>query len=183
MKIPKNSLILPIGISGSGKSTWINSLPKNEFKLVSPDLIRKRVLGSVSDQSQSANIFDIAYKEAAEKLKNGHTVVFDATNLDTKYRNILIDKLKEMSGVDFKTYYKLFSANPELSKKRIKKDLENNVDRSNVPDYVIDRQYDLYKNTITNLNNMINIDSVSEEGVFLSESYKQRIKILSAILK
>lgn len=176
MIFPKKSLILPIGISGSGKSTWINSLPKNQFKIVSPDEIRKHVLGDISDQSNIENIFDMAYKQAAKEIKNGNTVIFDATNVDTEYRNILINKIKELSGVDFKTYYKLFPANPELSKKRIKKDLKNNIKRSDVPEDIIDSQYDLYKKTINNLDNMINIDSLNESLLSIRKIIREIIK-------
>jgi predicted kinase len=182
MNLPKQSLVLPIGISGSGKSTWINSLPKNEFKIVSPDLIRKELTGDISNQESNSKVFSIAFEKAAEYIKNGETVIFDATNLDTFYRNALIDKIKNLSGINFKTYYKLFPADVELSKKRIKKDLESGKDRSNVPENVIDRQFKAYKKTIGNLENMMDLDSLNEKKNFLSESYKLRIKELAGIL-
>jgi hypothetical protein len=39
---------------------------------------------------------------------------------------------------DIKLYYKIFKSDPEISKQRIKNDILNNIDRSNVPNYVID---------------------------------------------
>jgi predicted kinase len=182
MNLPKQSLILPIGISGSGKSTWINSLPKNQFKLVSPDLIRKELTGNISNQENNSKVFSIAYERTAEYIKNGETVIFDATNLDTFYRNSLINKIKELSGINFKTYYKLFPANPEISKARIKNDLDSGKERSNVPGEVIDKQFKLYKDSLGNLSNMINLDSINEKKNFLSESYKSRIQELAGII-
>lgn len=152
--LPTKGLVLPIGISGSGKSTWIRSLNGRNVVIVSPDEIRKELTGNVSDQSKNKEVFALAQQRAAEALKNGKLVVFDATNTVAKYRKALIQQLRSLSGVDFKTYYKLFDASPELSKERIKKDISNKVDRSNVPDDVIDRQYAQYISDIEDLEGM-----------------------------
>ena len=60
IQLPKTAqLILPIGISGSGKSTWINSLDKDKYTIISPDMIRKELTGDVSDNSRNLEIFKI----------------------------------------------------------------------------------------------------------------------------
>ena len=141
-------LILPIGISGSGKSTWINTL--SNVEVVSPDDIRREITGSISDQSKNKEVFDEVNKRIDEALKYNQKVVVDATNLNTIFRKEFIKKIKRKFP-NKKIAYKLFKANPELSKKRISRDLQSGKDRSNVPDHVIDKQMELYSNTLDNI--------------------------------
>ncbi len=47
-----SSIILTIGTSGSGKTTWIKTLPNNKYNIVSMDNIRKDLTGNVSDKSK-----------------------------------------------------------------------------------------------------------------------------------
>lgn len=144
------AVILPIGISGSGKSTWIKSLPEGEYTIVSPDEIRKELTGSISDQTRNAEVFLQVDNRINEAISNGEQVILDATNLNTKLRRQFIDSLrKNFPEVD--VFYKLFPADPELSKQRIKKDLDNQVDRAAVPDDVIDRQVAMYTQAIQDI--------------------------------
>jgi hypothetical protein len=41
-------------------------------------------------------------------------------------------------------YAKVFDVDPEICKARIHKDIEANIDRSNVPDDAVDRQYNTF---------------------------------------
>jgi predicted kinase len=144
------AVVLPIGISGSGKSTWIKSLPEGDYTIVSPDEIRKELTGSISDQSRNAEVFLQVDNRINEAISNGEQVILDATNLNTKLRRQFIDSLrKNFPEVD--VYYKLFPADPVISKQRIKKDLDNQVDRSAVPDDVIDRQVVMYTQAIQDI--------------------------------
>jgi len=52
---------------------------------------------------------------------------------------------------DVKFEYKLFELNPEEAKKRIKADIDNGVDISNVPDSTIDRHIALYKQMLVDI--------------------------------
>ena len=144
------AVVLPIGISGSGKSTWIKSLPEGEYTIVSPDEIRKELTGSISDQTRNPEVFQLVDKKINEAVSNGEQVILDATNLNTKLRRQFIDSLrKNFPEVDI--FYKLFPADPVISKERIKKDLDNQVDRSAVPDDVIDRQVVMYTQAIQDI--------------------------------
>ena len=49
-------IIMPIGISGSGKSR-LYRMRYSDYTLVSPDLIRKELTGNISDQSQNTRVF------------------------------------------------------------------------------------------------------------------------------
>lgn len=66
-----------MGIPGSGKSTYAESLG---CWIVSPDIIRETHLVS------SPEAFEIARREVAALLQDGHDVVFDATNTIRQWR-------------------------------------------------------------------------------------------------
>lgn len=147
----KQQFIIPIGISGSGKSRWIKSLEDNGFVVISPDDLRREILGSVNDQSRGGEIFRIAYQRIIDALNNGKNVVFDATNTVSKNRREMLKFLKSNVNNEFEASAKIFDVDPEISKERIRKDIETGVDRSNVPPDVIDRQYKQFKDNINNV--------------------------------
>jgi predicted kinase len=144
IQLPKTAqLILPIGISGSGKSTWINSLDKDKYTIISPDMIRKELTGDVSDNSRNLEIFKIVDDRILEALKKGDKVILDATNLNTTFRRLMITNLKSLyPKLDIR--YKLLDVDPEIAKQRIANDISNKVDRSKTPDEIIDLQYQQY---------------------------------------
>ena len=145
--LPKTAqLILPIGISGSGKSTWINSLDKDKYTIISPDLIRKELTGNVSDQSKNIEVFAMSDKLLDEALRQGKKVILDATNLNTVYRRNMISKLKSLYP-DLDIRYKLLDVDPNIAKQRIATDISNNKDRSNTPNEIIDLQYEQFLQT------------------------------------
>ena len=133
-------LVFTIGIPGSGKSTWIRSQPG--YVVVSPDGIRGE-LGDITDQSKNAQIWTIAKSRVADALKQGRNVILDATNVDSSRRLEFIRGLPEHT-----LKAKIFQVDPEVAKQRIKADLENKIQRSNVPDYAVDLMYRDFKNTI-----------------------------------
>lgn len=83
-------LYIPIGIPGSGKSTWcrehLYATP------VSTDDIRAR-MGDVNDQSHNDEVFERYHYEIGELLADlrGINVVADATNLTRKARSTLYE--------------------------------------------------------------------------------------------
>ena len=140
-KSDKPKFIIPIGISGSGKSKWIKTLTGHGFVVISPDEIRKELTGSISDQSRNKDVFPLAFQRSVDALNQGKNVIFDATNVVSDLRKKMLDYIKTNVKKDFIAQAKIFDANPEISKERIKKDIEAGVDRSNVPPEAIDRQY------------------------------------------
>lgn len=144
----KPKFIIPIGISGSGKSRWIKSLEGQGYVVVSPDDIRRELTGSISDQTKNKEVFPLAFKRTIDALNAGENVIFDATNVSSFHRKQMLDTLKRDVNTEFDAYAKIFDADPEISKQRIRKDIENGVDRSDVPDFAVDRQH---KNFTTDL--------------------------------
>lgn len=136
-----------VGIPGSGKSTYLKKLNIQNVMVVSPDEIRREITGSISDQSRNGDVRKITEERINQYLSEGKYVILDATNINTKLRTSFINRIKHNNrGIN--TYATLFDTNPEESKRRIAKDIENKVDRSVVPDHVVDRMYFMYKQTV-----------------------------------
>jgi protein phosphatase len=137
----KPKLILPVGISGSGKSTWIKSQTDPNTIVVSPDDIRRELSGNVSDQTNMGKVWALAFTRVTDALNAGKNVILDATNVKSRDRKSLMDYMKVHVDKPFEGFAKIFDVDPEIAKQRVRKDIEAGVDRSNVPDYAIDRQY------------------------------------------
>ena len=143
-------LCMTIGIPGSSKSTWAKS--QKGFEIVCPDEIRKELTGTISDQSKNGEVWEVwkvAAQRVVEFLKDGKNVILDATNTTTKGRTQFLKNIP--NDLIYQKQAIVFDVSPEDAKKRIKKDLEDGKDRSNVPDDVIDRMYKQFKQDIGNL--------------------------------
>lgn len=96
------NLIIPIGIPGCGKSTWVKEMFDLKYAIVSSDAIRKNIFGSLvtahrtTPEQRVANnqqVFDIFHNKISEHLQFGVDVVADATNLNPFAR----DRLKAIA--------------------------------------------------------------------------------------
>jgi protein phosphatase len=77
---PDFSLIVLIGATGSGKSTFA----RKHFKpteIISSDYARGLVADDENDQAVSADAFDLVRAIAEKRLKNRRLTVIDATNV------------------------------------------------------------------------------------------------------
>lgn len=137
----KPKLILPVGISGSGKSTWIKSQTDPNTVIVSPDDIRRELTGCISDQTKNGQVWSTAFDRIVQALSADKNVILDATNIKSGDRKRLMNHLKVNVDKPFDAFAKIFNIDPEIAKQRVRKDIANGVDRSNVPDFAIDRQY------------------------------------------
>lgn len=142
-------LVFLIGVCGSGKSSWIKENKKHWKKtvVVEPDQIRREIFGDVSDQSEPNRIWYLVRKQIISKIKSNKNVILDGTNVYASSRKQLIEKLRE--EIDFELEAKIFHVEPDIARDRIKKDLENNVDRAKIPDNIIDQMYDAFRHTLT----------------------------------
>lgn len=140
-------IIIPIGISGSGKSTVLRKKFINDYDvLVCPDDIRYKLTGDISNQSKNKEVFEIVDLLIDGAVKQNKNVFLDATNINTKNRKKLVNKYINEPNVVI-SYY-ILPADVKVSYERIQNDLKNGVNRSNVPMEVLERQYKMYKETI-----------------------------------
>jgi len=91
---PAGTLYLPVGVPGSGKSTWVTSrLPGS--RLISMDEMRERLTGSRADQSRNAEVYRICRSALAQALRAGETVVWDAQSHTWSARQGLLALARE----------------------------------------------------------------------------------------
>jgi protein phosphatase len=92
--IPQLSLVVLIGASGAGKSTFA----RTHFaptEVIASDFCRGLVADDENDQSASADAFDLLHFIAAKRLAAGRLTVIDATNVQRESRGHLLAIAKE----------------------------------------------------------------------------------------
>ncbi|MCX6062902.1 MAG: ATP-binding protein, partial [Caldiserica bacterium] len=88
--IAPGTLIVLIGPSGSGKSTF----GQQHFKptqIVSSDTCRAMVADDEADQAATAAAFAVLHSIVEQRLRAGRLTVVDATNVQAKARQPLLD--------------------------------------------------------------------------------------------
>ena len=94
IKIPELSLVVLVGIPGSGKSTFAKRLFK-ETEVLSSDRCRAIVSDDENDQASTDDAFELLHYIAGKRLKNGLLTVVDATNVQTEARRPLVQLARE----------------------------------------------------------------------------------------
>lgn len=92
--IPELSLVVLIGASGSGKSTFAG----NHFKpteVLSSDYCRGLVSDDENSQAATKDAFDVLHFIASKRLAGGKLTVIDATNVQAEARKPLIALARE----------------------------------------------------------------------------------------
>lgn len=128
-------VIVGIGVPGSGKTTILSRLAREySYTYICPDDIRKELTGSSSDQSMNREVWAEAYSRTANALKEGTSVVFDATFANGEQRKDFIKFVKE-SGAE-----KVQGIHAEIALELAK---ERNKNRERVvPEHAIHRMHE-----------------------------------------
>lgn len=93
------TVIMGIGLPGSGKTTYLYSLAaKYGAVYVCPDDIRANLTGDAGNQSCNQDAWEQAYYEIGHGLYNGNDVVVDATNVKVQDRQKLIEHCSSHKG-------------------------------------------------------------------------------------
>jgi protein phosphatase len=92
--IPELSLVMLVGPSGSGKSSFARKhfLPT---EVISSDFCRGLVSDDDNDQSATGDAFDILHAIIRKRLARGRLTVVDATNVQPEARRSLIELARE----------------------------------------------------------------------------------------
>jgi polynucleotide kinase-phosphatase len=90
LTIPQLCLVVLIGVSGSGKSTFARTHFK-PTEVLSSDFCRGLVSDDENDQAASADAFDVLHYIAGKRLAAGRLTVIDATNVQPASRKHLVD--------------------------------------------------------------------------------------------
>lgn len=94
----KPKLIMLIGLSGSGKSTFAKKYKEDykdmNFIIHSSDELRKELYNDINNQDNNNELFKILHSRIKQDLSNGNSVIYDATNLSYKKRKSFLDTIK-----------------------------------------------------------------------------------------
>jgi protein phosphatase len=93
-EIPELCLVVLVGVSGSGKSTFARK-HFGPTEVVSSDACRALVSDDENNQSATQGAFDLVHAIAGERLKFGRLAVIDATNVQAEARKPLIALARE----------------------------------------------------------------------------------------
>jgi len=134
-------VFLTCGIPGAGKSTFYRNNHTDKGIYINPDSIRKDICGNVNDQSQNAKVWKIAYDSLRTACEEGvEEIWFDATTLSCSSVKAVLE-IAALHKQDVVLYMMLDSLNKNLCNERIKNDIDNSVDRANVPADVVDSMF------------------------------------------
>jgi protein phosphatase len=94
LTIPQLSLVVLIGVTGSGKSTFARAHFK-PTEVISSDFCRGLVSDDENDQSATADAFEVLRFIAGKRLAAGRLTVVDATNVQPEARRELVMLARE----------------------------------------------------------------------------------------
>jgi protein phosphatase len=94
IKIPKLSLVVLIGPSGSGKSAFARSHFK-PTEILSSDACRGMVSDNENDQTVTNQAFELLQFIAGKRLALGRLTVIDATNVQPEARKPLVELARQ----------------------------------------------------------------------------------------
>lgn len=137
------TLHMPVGVQGSGKSTWAKLfIAKNpDIVYVSPDNIWTSI-GDIKDRSLGGQVYSIAMRKTREALEQNKDVLVDATFVKRKWRKSFIEIARQYKA---KTVAYVFSVDRETAINRVQKRASNGG--MNVPVESIDMYIGFLKNT------------------------------------
>lgn len=88
-------LIMLIGIPGSGKSVAAQTIAMEENAIIhSSDSLRKEFYGNESIQGNNKFLFEELHRRITKDLLAGKSVIYDATNLNSKKRKSFLNSIK-----------------------------------------------------------------------------------------
>ncbi|XRQ13442.1 polynucleotide kinase-phosphatase [Actinomadura welshii] len=94
IRVPDMGLVVLVGVTGSGKSHFART-HFTPTQVVSSDYCRGVVADDENDQSATGDAFDLLHYIVAKRLRRGLLTVVDATNVQSKARQSLLQIAKD----------------------------------------------------------------------------------------
>ncbi|MFM2268767.1 MAG: hypothetical protein RL757_2208, partial [Bacteroidota bacterium] len=94
IKLPEFALVVLVGASGSGKSSFAKRMFRRT-EIVASDECRALVSDSETDQDATKDAFELLYFLVSKRLKNGLLTVIDATNVQKEARKQLVQLARD----------------------------------------------------------------------------------------
>ncbi|WP_045876429.1 polynucleotide kinase-phosphatase [Pseudofrankia sp. DC12] len=90
LDIPETCLVVLVGVSGSGKSTFART-HFTPTQVLSSDFCRGLVADDENDQAATGDAFEVLHYIAGKRLAAGRLTVVDATNVQSRARQPLVE--------------------------------------------------------------------------------------------
>jgi protein phosphatase len=142
IQLPEFCLVLLVGVSGSGKSTFA-ARHFRPTEVVSSDRFRGMVGDDETDQSMTADAFDLLHAVVEKRMKHRKLTVIDATNVQFAARKALIALARKWHCF---AYGIVFDTPPSLAHERNR----DRPDRQFGP-HVVQKQYSDLKRSFRGL--------------------------------
>jgi predicted kinase len=86
-----------VGLPGSGKSTYAEKLSKEHKAIIcSSDKIREELYSDENTQTNNDEVFKLLHRRIKALLQNGTSVIYDATNINSKRRRAFLAELRNI---------------------------------------------------------------------------------------
>jgi protein phosphatase len=142
LELTVRSLVLLVGASGAGKSTFCRRWFRPS-EVLSSDHFRAMLTDDEADQSVNQKAFDLLYEVMATRLSRGRLTVLDATNVHAEDRQRPLALARRLGASPVAI---VFDLPPSLCRKRNLARLHRRV-----PEPVLERQLDLLKGSLESL--------------------------------
>jgi protein phosphatase len=141
--LPELCLVVLIGVSGSGKTTFARQ-HFGPFEVISSDFCRGLVADDENDQAATADAFDVLAYIAGKRLAAGRLTVVDATNVQPAARKQFVDLTRAHDVLPVAIVL-------DLPEKLCTQRNSGRPDRT-FPSAVIHRQHDQLRRSVRGLN-------------------------------
>ncbi len=118
IKIPDLCLVVLVGVSGSGKSSFARR-HFAETEIVSSDACRALVSDDENDQTATESAFAVLHSIASERLKLGKLTVIDATNVQRDARAPYYQEISTILNDELPKLWLWYEVRPMGFNKRI----------------------------------------------------------------
>jgi len=98
IKLPKLSLVVMVGVSGSGKSSFAKR-HFTPYEVLSSDFCRGLVSDDENSQTSTGDAFDVLNFIASKRLAGGRLTVIDATNVQIEARKPLVTLARQFHTI------------------------------------------------------------------------------------
>lgn len=128
----KTIMIMLIGIPGSGKSYLANMLSEFLGAVIhSADDLREELYGNVNDVSKNTELFDELHRRIRKDVKNGQSVIVDATNIYNIHRKQFLHSIENIDCIKLSIYmmtpYEQCLKNNKSRKRIVPEDIIKNM--------------------------------------------------------